>query len=111
MCAKRILSSIFALILMFGFNALSYETTNAITRLGGVSVYDACRYQYSAAYAWEVFVLPDTYNVMGWRCYLNHIHSGYVELDLNAECRREYGSLARATYDDFNDPYSWYCYK
>ena len=37
--------------------------------------------------------------------------SAATELNLNTECRREYGSLAHAAYDDFNNPYSWYCYK
>lgn len=39
------------------------------------------------------------------------IIASILALDLNTECRREYGSLAHAAYDDFNNPYSWYCYK
>lgn len=39
------------------------------------------------------------------------IIASILALNLNTECRREYGSLAHAAYDDFNNPYSWYCYK
>lgn len=79
------------------------------TNLGGISVYNACVNQYPAAYHHEVFILENQYNVMGWRCRLNHIHSGYVELDLNRQCRVQYGTAASARYTDFNDPFSWYC--
>ena len=111
MRGRKIIASILALTLIVGISAMTVAPASAATRLGGVSVYNACKYQYKAAWSWEVFILPNTYNVMGWRCYLNGNHYGYVELNLNTECRREYGSLAHAAYDDFNNPYSWYCYK
>ena len=111
MRGKRIVTGILVLTLTAAMSIANAKPASAYTRLGGVSVYNACKYQYNAAYSWEVFVLSNSYNVMGWRCYLNNIHTGYVELNLNTECRRKYGSGAQAAYDDFNDPYSWYCYR
>lgn len=108
---KQIIAGIVSLTLMLAIGIMNTKPASAITRLGGVSVYNACKYQYTAAFAWEVFILSSSYNVMGWRCYLNNIHSGSVSVNLNRECKRVYGTTAKAGYDDFNNPYSWYCYK
>ena len=87
-----------------GFFAKSASAAN----LGGVSVYLACKNQYTSAYHWEVFI--QTHNVMGWRCHLNKIKQGSVSVDLNKQCRVQYGkSWAQAKYTNFNDPFSWYC--
>lgn len=100
------LSLVFSLAIA-GATIPTQAPTYAETKLGGVSVYNACKYQYTAAYHWEVFLKEN--NVMGWRCHLNHIKSGSVEINLNTECAREYGRGAKARYTNFNDPYSWYC--
>lgn len=75
---------------------------------GSVSMYDACRTQYEGAYDHNVYVDPSNWTVFGWRCQLNHL-PGSVSLDVSRECKREYGSRAVAKYEDYNNPYSWYC--
>ena len=87
---------------------INTQSTSAITKVG-VSMYNACKYQYPAAHHWEVFIKPGQYNVHGWACHLNYIQSGSVQLNVDQECRRAYGSKATAGYDDYNNPYSWYC--
>ena len=72
----------------------------------GISVADACEQQYG--------LNMDTYlvapNVHGWRCGI-HGSNGFIEwggVDLWGYCARKYSGYG-AFYDDYNNPYSWYC--
>jgi hypothetical protein len=51
-------------------------------------------------------------NVYGWKCRA-YTSAGWADLsiDVNRECRREYGSRAYAGYLDYNNPYSWRCFR
>ena len=83
------------------------EPASAASRLGGISVYSACEDQYPGSYAYRVFLVEN--NVFGWRCSFGNAPAGGAGLDLNRQCRKQYGKPAYARYDDYNNPYSWYC--
>ena len=79
----------------------------AATNLGGLSVQAACSNQWPGTNA--VLVAN---NVYGWKC-RTYWSGGPVNynVDLNRECRRAYGSGAYASYLDYNNPYSWRCWR
>lgn len=84
--------------------AASPQTTYAARY--GISVADACEQQYG--------LNMDTYlvafNVHGWRCGI-HGSNGFIEwggVDLWRYCANKYSGYG-AFYDDYNNPYSWYC--
>ena len=87
----------------------------AATQLGGVSVVGACINQLFIAPPSARAVLIAN-NVSGWRC--QYVGAGippvtyiWYNIDLNRECVVEFGSGAYARYFNFNDPYSWRCYR
>ena len=71
--------------------------------LGGVSMGNACLTQYGSG--WHAEVRGST--VMSWACVTSN--SVPYPIDVNRECRDEYGMAASATYYDYRNPYSWYC--
>jgi len=90
-----------------GLSAIS-QPANAAGHRADVDMVAACLYQYQGAYRADVVIIEQ--NVMGWRCYIN----GYrppkdylLDINVSAWCKHKYGG--GAGYDDFNDPYSWYC--
>jgi hypothetical protein len=105
---KRILMAVAALALTAGASVASVAPAHAATTLGGVSVWNACVYQNGTPSSLTI----QPYNVMGWKCVYNGgWNSIQLGVDLNKECRREYGSAAYASYTNWNDPYSWRCYR
>ena len=83
------------------------KPVSAITRLGGVSMYAACNDQHPGT----TLVLVEN-TVSGWKCRTSW-SGGVVDygIDVEKRCKRQYGrNAAKAAYDDYNDPYSWYCY-
>jgi hypothetical protein len=95
--------------LALGGGVLSASEAHASTMLGGVSVANGCIYQLIGNAAVVV-----ANNVYGWRC---AYHGAVINVtyswgpSLNQECAREYGSGAFAGYLDYNNPYSWRCYR
>src|ERR1700733_5607191 len=46
-------------------------------------------------------------NITGWKCVSG---PNVVRIDVTAACQRQYGSQATdANYDNYSDPFSWYC--
>lgn len=84
------------------------SSASAATRLGGVSVQQACNAQYPGTTAVVV-----ANNVYGWRCktYWSGGPVYYTGIDLSRQCRAQYGSRAYANYTNYNNPYSWGCYR
>jgi hypothetical protein len=76
--------------------------------LGGVSIQGACNAQFPGTTADVV-----QNNVYGWRCktYWSGGPVYYSGIDLSRQCRAQYGSSASANYTNYNDPYSWRCYR
>lgn len=107
---KRIATVVMASTLALGGVAATSESAQASTNLGGVSILGAC--------ANQLFTNSDAliaWNVTGWRCkYQGATFSTiyyWYNIKLNTECAREYGSGAYAGYTDYNNPYSWHCYR
>jgi hypothetical protein len=68
----------------------------AETRLGGLDLQSYCQKNYDSnaeLLGWTPY---------DWRCGMN-------SLNVRDACRQKYGRGARAAYDDFDDPSSWYC--
>lgn len=121
-----------ALVMMIGAFAATGEQASAATRVGGLDIQGWCESKYftwSINYVTVVKAALDGHNVDGWRCrvatgkvYPNtgwgsnatyeHVVDGYVySVDMDDVCRRQYGSRAFARYSNWNDPYSWSCYR
>ena len=100
-------SGLTAIALALGASVVAAMPAHASTMLGGVNVDRACAWQHGTGadlVAW---------NVYGWRCIY---HGAYITVNwggvnLNQECASEYGSTAYARYLDYNNPYSWRCYR
>jgi len=87
--------------------AVTASPAQAATYLGGVSVWNACVYQNGTPS--DVVLVAN--NVHGWRCFYNGGWNGiYMSVNLNQECARAYGR-AYASYTNYNNPYSWGCYR
>lgn len=99
---------ILILVILFGVSSgVSVSAMHERSQiLGGVSIDRACYYQNGPGYS----VVLVSNNVTGWRC---RYHGGWnfvdMSVNLNQECRREYGNGAYATYLNFYNPYSWRC--
>jgi hypothetical protein len=92
-----------------GLSVLGFQVpAQAATNLGGVSVEAACDNQRGAATTARLM----RHDVHGWFCAL-YIGGGvhYYDVNLSQECRRVHGSSAYAAYLNYNDPYSWRCYR
>ena len=90
------------------------QPAQAASVLGGVSVVGACTNQlYIAPSAARAVLIAN--NVSGWRCqYVGGVLTvtyTWYNINLNSQCVAQYGSGAYAKYSNFNDPYSWRCYR
>lgn len=105
---KKLLSILVAgLIAVSSVTALGSQSASAAGHRADVDVIAACLYQYQGAYTAGVKLVEN--NVMGWRCYINNYKPGLLDIDVKGWCKHKYGNRAAAKYDDFNNPYSWYC--
>lgn len=105
--AKRMLA-IFTIIAALTIN-LAVGANQASAARASVDMVDACLYQYQGAFRADVVLVEN--NVWGWKCYLNGIVvPTHLMLDINVDawCRHKYPN-GKGKYDDFNNPYSWYC--
>jgi hypothetical protein len=105
---KKLVAAVSAGVLALGLTLTAAAPAMASTYRGGVSVWNACVYQ-NGTPSW-LQISPN--NVTGWGC----VYSGgwnqiVLGVNLNKECAREYGSGTYAAYTNFNDPYSWGCYR
>ena len=92
---------------LFGATAVA-TPAHAATDLGGVSVWNACVYQHGT----PSYVVLVSSNVLGWRCqYHGGAVSTYEGVNLTQECKRVHGGSAYAAYLDYNNPYSWRCWR
>lgn len=105
MMRRKLAASLTAVLLSFGVMLAASPSASAATRLGGVSIWSACVNQHGTPSG----VVNVTRNVMGWRCAYRGVAGPGV--DLTRECRRTYGSSAYSGYTNWNDPYSWSCYR
>ena len=85
---------LFAALVLFAATSGTY----AQTRLGGLDLQSYCRENFGR----NVHLIGPTVN--DWRC-------GRSSFSVRNACRQTYGFGARAAYSNFNDPYSWYCYR
>jgi hypothetical protein len=81
---------------------------HAATRLGGVSMYSACVNQQPGS---ELALIAN--NAVSWKCrFWSSLGPVYFGIDVNKQCKKEYNNTnAYGAYSDYNNPYSWSCYK
>lgn len=105
---NRIATGLASLIIGAGLTLIPSAPAHATTTLGGVSVQGACDVQFPGTTA-VVYI----YNVSGWRCktYWSGGPVYFSGIDLSRQCRAQYGAGAYAGYLDYNNPYSWRCYR
>ncbi len=102
---KKLLPMLMAgLIAISGITALNYRSASAAGHKADVDMVAACKRQFEAAYSHVVKIVE--WNVMGWKCYINNKDYAH-DIDVKGWCKAKYGGTAK--YDDFNNPYSWYC--
>ena len=92
---------------VLGFAAPAQAAAKRV--VGSVSVQQACRNQFTRT---DAVTVNNT--VYGWRCrfYGTNGNPIYISgIDLNKQCRVQYGSTATAGFLDYNNPYSWRCYR
>jgi hypothetical protein len=104
---RKIAVALTSVLASFGFTFAVTPSAEAATLRGGVSVSQACYY----TYGWDNTIHGN--NVHSWRCVAYGSNGMYVfgGVDLNRQCVRQYGSGAYASYTNYNDPYSWKCYR
>jgi len=96
-----------AAIAMAAATATMTPAAHASTRLGGVSVAGACANQWQDS---TVALIAN--NVFGWKCqYWSTLGPVYEGINLTLQCSVQYGSGAYAAYSNYNNPYSWSCYR
>jgi hypothetical protein len=101
-------TSVAAILVAGGLTFATATPAQAATQLGGVSVQGACNVQYPGTSAVVV-----ANNVFGWRCrtYWSGGPVDYSNINLSQQCRAQYGNGAYASYLDYNNAYSWRCYR
>jgi hypothetical protein len=105
---RSALALLASLALACTFMLASAQTASAATYRGGVSIWNACVYQNGT----PSYVVLVQQNVMGWRCQYNGgWNAVYLGVSVDRECKRVYGPTAFARYTNFNNPYSWGCYR
>lgn len=67
------------------------------SRLGGVNLDKYCLENYGVG----AKLIDKT--AYGWRC-------GALHISMQEACQKFYGAGAKAAYEDFSKPYSWYCH-
>ena len=104
---KKLNVALASLVFGLGLFAAVTAPAHAASRLGGVSVAGACFNQWPGS---EVVLL--NHNVFGWKCrFWSSLGPVYYGVDLTQQCVAQYGSRAYAAYSDYNNPYSWSCYR
>ncbi len=78
--------------------------------LGNVDLQEYCQSTYGSAIQVAQAVLIEQ-NAYGWRCKVTDATSTplYYDINVTDACQSQYGSGAQDAYQDFDDPYSWYC--
>lgn len=106
---EKIGTAAIAVLLGIGSTVAVSTPAEAATILSGVSMKDACKDQWIA----PTGVALISNSVMGWCCILTDSAGGqhYMGIDVKRECQRVHGGAAYAGYLNFNDPYSWRCYR
>ncbi|NOK61744.1 MAG: hypothetical protein GFH27_549281n135 [Chloroflexi bacterium AL-W] len=100
---------ILASLLLVGLMVISsVSVTYAATDVGGMDLYTYCQVHHKWG-APQTAVLVAPFNAYAWRCRdwtggLNSIHVNHV-------CAWQYGHGAWASTSNWEDPYSWRCYK
>jgi hypothetical protein len=104
----RKLKVLFGILLLTFLSVAAVSTpAQAATRLGGVSVAGACFNQWPGS---EVALTSN--NVFGWKCrFWGSQGPLYFGINLTQQCGVQYGGGAYAAYSNYNNPYSWSCYR
>jgi hypothetical protein len=98
--------------LTLGGMAVAAPQAHAATTLGGLNLAAFCRYVTSGGNVTSWVWIQNPQNVYQWRCsYLDSKGLQTKGMDLNFACRWSYGPGSYAGYLNFNNPYSWRCYR
>ena len=106
---KNIKTLAVSLLMVMGISVALVQPAFAASRISGVFVQSACDYQHGPGSTAMSFG-----DVMSWRCIYNGGWNFYAQgVNLNTECKREHPGLSGvyATYTDFNNAYTWGCYR
>lgn len=110
---SAIVTSVAAAALTLGGLSVTAPQAQAAT-LGGLNLDRYCRATTPNMGSWVWIQNPP--NVYKWRCSYRWYNAGIpytytVGMDMNRACRWTYGGNAYAGYLNYNDPYSWRCYR
>jgi|GEM_PF-2350288 len=103
------LSLVFAVSAVLGVVSTALPA-HAAALLGGV---DLQTYYCDVYHPGTAAVILNTqHNAVGWRCAYDAGGTTILyTISVNTACSNEYGSGAYGAYSDYNNPYSWKCYR
>ena len=79
----------------------------------GINVWEACYEQHIYGPWGERDLLGVTVgtDAFSWKCKVDFIYGvAFLGVDMSRACRNQYHEYMRATFTNFNDPFSWHCY-
>ncbi|MFG1797716.1 hypothetical protein [Nocardia sp. NPDC049149] len=77
--------------------------SQAAPNTGAVDMNDYCNWRYGGATAQVL----DPHSAFSWNCMHGPAIAGGVDVDV--QCRRQYGTFTFSRFGDTRDPYSWFC--
>ena len=102
------LKSVLVVVFAFAFSyfGMYANTYAAIRRLSEINASHVCTHQHPGTTA---FLGGST--VVDWFCSTAFTGATRYSLSMYNWCVYKHGSNANTSYDDWWDPYSWYCYE
>ena len=102
----RVTAATFGAVLALGSVVLVGPPAQASSVVGGISVQTYCRAHYGSTA--NAVVRFNT--VYGWRCATPTGDKNFYAEQACLEQYRQYNGRVHAWYNDYNSPYTWYCY-
>jgi len=95
-----------AILACASFGSFGTAAKPAQAATGGINIDAYCK----ASYMGTARAILVANNVYGWRCQYTWYGLKIYGIDLNAACRWQYGrSWATSHFNNYSNPYSWYC--
>ncbi len=82
--------------------------------VGGLNLSGYCNATYAFGPFLPSWAVLQQNNVYGWKCKQETsvpFFYNYYSIDTNAVCRWQYGGSISSAFTNYNNPYSWYCYR
>jgi hypothetical protein len=107
---RHVASAAISVALSVGGVAIAAAPASAATRLGGINMQAACDDQYPGQ---GRIAKIRTWNVYGWKCVTGVVPVADGDISTWRQCQNQFGwnRGVYSNYTNYNDPYSWGCYR